>query len=382
MKKYNCIVVFNKDKSKLLFCKRTEEPYLNLYNFVGGKVEKGEDSINAAYRELREETGIICEDISLYRLMDITYYQQEFVLELFVGKLVRDVELKEEKNPLVWFSIDEDFANMERFAGEQNIAHIVNVAIKYPLKERTTKEPIEKLCKDTLCIGVDGCRGGWIAAVIEQGRLRVEKFFTVRDIVERYERFDEFVIDMVIGLPSNLSHVRPDTIARTLIPGRTSTIFAVPSRQAVYADSEQEQIQRNEEVLGKGLAKQTMAIIPKMRELDSFLNREIKYKNVIKESHPEVCFARLNHAVVMSKKSDREGRTERIQILNHFLPDLTERYVLESAKRYDCNADDIVDAICLAVTGNLNLQGCGETIPKNPMTDEKGILMQMVIPKI
>lgn len=380
MKKYNCIVVFNQDKSKLLFCKRRKEPYQGLYNFVGGKVEKGEESIDAACRELQEETGISGDNICLYRLMDITYYRQEFVLEIFVGMLSSDVELIEEENPLEWLSISENFADEKRFAGEQNIAHIVNVALKFPIRKEENQESVKTLCNESLCIGVDGCRGGWIAAILEQGKVHIEKFLTVGHIVGKYERFDEFIIDMVIGLPSNVSHIRPDTIARSIIPGRTSTVFAVPSRQAVHADSKQEQIRVNKEVLGKGLVEQTIAIIPKIRELDTFLNEETKYKNVIKESHPEVCFARLNGAVVMSKKSEKEGRAERIQILNRFLPDLTERYVVEMAKRYGCNADDIVDATCLAVTGNLNLQGRGEIIPQNPMADEKGLVMQMVIP--
>ena len=38
VKKYNVIVVFNKDLSKTLMCKRTKEPYKNMYNLVGGKI--------------------------------------------------------------------------------------------------------------------------------------------------------------------------------------------------------------------------------------------------------------------------------------------------------------------------------------------------------
>ena len=72
----NCIVVFDKDKEKLLFCKRAKNPYKGLLNFVGGKVEPEENSENAAYRELFEETGISRRDIKLHRLMDMTYYQK------------------------------------------------------------------------------------------------------------------------------------------------------------------------------------------------------------------------------------------------------------------------------------------------------------------
>ena len=128
----NCIVVFNKDKDKVLFCKRKKEPFKDRLNFVGGKVEPGETSEDAAYRELQEETGITRRQIRLYRLMDLTYYYQDFILEIYVGRLNEDVVLKEETNPLLWLPLDEDYTDRERFAGEQNIPHIINIALMYP----------------------------------------------------------------------------------------------------------------------------------------------------------------------------------------------------------------------------------------------------------
>ena len=130
MKRLNCIVVLNEDKTKLLFCKRKKDPYRGRYNFVGGKVEEGEDGMTAAYREVYEETGIPSEEIPLFHFMDLTYYHQDFILELYVGKLSAPGQLVEELNPLEWLSLEEDFSDPERFAGDQNIAHIVNVALR------------------------------------------------------------------------------------------------------------------------------------------------------------------------------------------------------------------------------------------------------------
>ena len=96
-------------------------------------MEPGETSEAAAYRELQEETGISRQHICLYRLMDLTYYHQDFILEIYVGRLDEDVALKEETNPLLWLPLDEDYTDRERFAGEQNIAHIINIALMYPL---------------------------------------------------------------------------------------------------------------------------------------------------------------------------------------------------------------------------------------------------------
>jgi 8-oxo-dGTP diphosphatase len=378
MEKCNCIVVFNSNKDKILFCKRVKNPYKELYNFVGGKIEAGESSINAAYRELQEETGISRSHITLHRLMDITYYYQDLILEFFVGQLREDMKLVQEINPILWLPLTENFTDESRFAGEQNIGHIVNIALKYPLSQ----EAWDNLNNGSLCIGVDGCKGGWIAAVYDHGNLRIEKYNVIEEIIERYPHFNDFLIDMVIGFPSNQGHIRPDTTARSLIPGRTSTIFAVPSREAVYMNTEAEQIEANKRILEKGLAKQTMAIMTKMRELDVFLNANSQYKNVIKESHPEVCFARLNGTVVMSKKVDFDGMSERVHILKKYIPDLEISVILTKAKELKCKADDIVDAICLAVTANLNCQGKGDSIPAEPMYDDNGLMMRMVIPAV
>lgn len=130
MQGYNCIIVYNKDDTKILFCKRTKDPYNGLYNLNGGKIEKGESGIEAAYRELQEETGITSQDILLHHMMDFTYYNQNCYVEVYVGKLLKDIKLREEAHPLVWLDVNEDFFDMNRFAGEGNIGHMVE-QVKY-----------------------------------------------------------------------------------------------------------------------------------------------------------------------------------------------------------------------------------------------------------
>ena len=371
----NCIVVFNKDKSEVLFCKRTKEPFKGQYNFVGGKVEQDENSMNAAYRELEEETGISADDIKLYRMMDITYYHLNFVLELYVGTLQEDMELVEEVNPLEWLSIEENFADSDRFAGKQNIAHIINVAMEF-------EAPENKLISTGKYIGVDGCKDGWIAAIYDRGSFEIKKYSSVDELVEANKNYNELLIDMVIGLQSNKDEVRPDNAARALIPGRTSTIFAVPARQAVYAETRAAIREANKSALDKDLPAQAIAIIPKMRELDEFLQENPAHKNRLKESHPEVCFSRLNGSVVMSRKADEEGITERVGIIKQYMPEITEEYIYQEAKRFKCNADDIVDSIVLCITANLVAQGKTDVIPEVVQEDVTGLRMQMTIPSV
>ena len=69
MRGYNIIVVYNENADKILMCKRKKEPYKGLANFVGGKIEKNENGLDAAYRELEEETTITKDDITLLHII-------------------------------------------------------------------------------------------------------------------------------------------------------------------------------------------------------------------------------------------------------------------------------------------------------------------------
>ncbi|RDU24704.1 NUDIX hydrolase [Anaerosacchariphilus polymeriproducens] len=133
MQGYNCIMIFNSQKSELLFIKRLKDPYKGLYNFVGGKIEKEEDGFVAAYRELYEETGISSKDIKLYHMMDFKYYNQDCYVEVYVGILFNEIQLRQELHPLYWLPISEDFFDMRKFAGEGNIGHMVEQVKIYGL---------------------------------------------------------------------------------------------------------------------------------------------------------------------------------------------------------------------------------------------------------
>ena len=125
MKGYNLIVVFNKKADRMLMCKRIKEPYKGLSNFVGGKIEVGEDGMDAAYRELFEETSIVRENIKLTHLMDFTYHMAQEYVEVYVGRLNKEVEIKGDENILYWTDLNHDFFDPTLYAGEGNIGHIM-----------------------------------------------------------------------------------------------------------------------------------------------------------------------------------------------------------------------------------------------------------------
>jgi len=130
MDAFNVIWVFNADSSKVLMCKRHKEPYLGLYNLVGGKIEDGEDGLSAAYRELEEETGIVPSMLvgELHHLMNFTYFANANVsVEVYAGKLSGEALVCGDEKELVWMDADSNFFDMKHFAGEGNIGHIYEI---------------------------------------------------------------------------------------------------------------------------------------------------------------------------------------------------------------------------------------------------------------
>ncbi|MFL1677383.1 NUDIX hydrolase [Paenibacillus dendritiformis] len=125
MQGYNVLMIYNKDMDRLLMCKRLKDPYKGLSNLVGGKIERGETGMEAAYRELLEETNISQENITLHHLMDFTYYVHDCYVEVYVGKLKCDVVISGDENELYWSDLSQNFFDMTLFAGEGNIGHMI-----------------------------------------------------------------------------------------------------------------------------------------------------------------------------------------------------------------------------------------------------------------
>ena len=118
MEKYCVILIYSKDKSKVLMCHRMKNPYIGLKNLVGGRIENGESALDAAYREMEEETSITGNDITLHYLIQSKYFFDNYRLDVFAGRLKNDVEVYGDENPLCWVDSDEDFFDTTKYAGD------------------------------------------------------------------------------------------------------------------------------------------------------------------------------------------------------------------------------------------------------------------------
>ena len=230
-------------------------------------------------------------------------------------------------------------------------------------------------------IGIDGCKAGWLLTGLdEQGRLGLVLLSSIGELSRYLENTECILIDIPIGLRTRHTEERTcDSQARKLLsPHRGSSVFPVPSRCALNCHNYREALARNRECTGRGITKQTFNIMPKIREVDSYLQKLDKRK-IIHEMHPEVCFWALNDQRPMqTKKREQDGFEERLAILNQFIPDagVFIEQVMQQTLRKQVARDDIVDALVGVVTASHANQL--QSIPEHPELDETGLPMEIV----
>ena len=204
--------------------------------------------------------------------------------------------------------------------------------------------------RPTTAVGIDGCCGGWIAAVRPpDGRIEWLLEPGIADILKSLPTESTILVDMIIGLPD---HTQPsrccDRLARELLSPHGSRVFPAPPREALAADSYLQACALARAATGKAISKQCWHLFPKIRELDALADPRIR------ESHPELVFARLNggHPVAASKKTPA-GQNLRLKLLASILPGVGADYqaALLCYRRKDLARDDVLDALALCAVG-------------------------------
>jgi len=228
-------------------------------------------------------------------------------------------------------------------------------------------------------IGIDGCKAGWICVAIEGGRADFRVAPRIEDVLRREAAADLILIDIPIGLlEGGTEHRAPDAAARGLLGRRASSVFTAPVRPVLYAPDYPAANDLSRRLTGRGLSKQTWAIVPKIREVDEALRARPAWRGRVREVHPEVCFHAFAGGRPMrhNKKTD-EGFQERFHLLAARYPEaerLLGSMVLREGKRVA--RDDAVDALAAALTG-LEPDRM-RTIPEQPAVDAYGLAMEIV----
>jgi predicted RNase H-like nuclease len=224
--------------------------------------------------------------------------------------------------------------------------------------------------------GVDGCRGGWIVAVVNGSsdvRLRLCRAFQeVLDLDD--PRPDVIAIDIPIGLletPCRGGRICDRQARRELGIPRGSSVFTPPLRGFLTARSFSDV---------NGMSIQAFGILKKVAEVDSLITPALQQR--IHEAHPELAFRRLaGHSMRFNKKG-RQGRQERVRALTGAgvgfdVEKGRWRRQLQNFSAQAVGADDLLDAYALASTALRIAIGEATRVPPDLPCDRKGLRMEI-----
>ncbi|MGE0041457.1 MAG: DUF429 domain-containing protein [Vicinamibacterales bacterium] len=231
-------------------------------------------------------------------------------------------------------------------------------------------------------IGIDGCRGGWVAATLDgqPGAPVRYAWLSALDEVLEYARAGRatIVVDIPIGLPAAGAR-RCDIEARRLLGrARQASVFSAPSRAALDGAGDYAAACRlNERAVGTRLSRQAFGILPKIAEMDALITPALQA--AVREGHPEVVFRVLARGGLAASKRTAEGRAERLALLATAGVDVAVEEIRARLGRSRVAPDDVLDAAACAVAARRVAAGEAVVFPlATSERDERGLLMEIV----
>lgn len=228
--------------------------------------------------------------------------------------------------------------------------------------------------------GIDGCPAGWLCLIknLSTGSVQARVLARISDLLELDPRPVVVLVDVPIGLTAAGPRTC-DLKARALLkPPKASSVFPAPIRPTLAATSYDQACQIGAAADGRKMSKQLWAILPKIREVDTFLRSDPTLNQWVREVHPEVSFWAWNgdKAMVHPKKSSA-GKAEREALVK---PAYGATYTAaqSSLPRGQYRNDDLLDAFAALWSGERVVAGKELVIPDKPPVDSCGLRMEMV----
>jgi predicted RNase H-like nuclease len=220
--------------------------------------------------------------------------------------------------------------------------------------------------------GVDGARGGWLAAILDGDRIDLAFAETLASLVDD-RTLDLILVDVPMGLPDRGPR-GADLEARRLLRDRHSSVFPAPLRPILAAKTWNEACEIRFGIEGKRCSKQTFAIMDKIAEVDSLMTPALQERVI--EAHPEVSFTFANGLVpIKERKASSEGRRQRFELLEMVFPGGEAQIQNQPGGRWLACTDAVV---CLWTATQVR-DGRAKRLPRQAIqTDGQGLRMEIL----
>lgn len=230
-------------------------------------------------------------------------------------------------------------------------------------------------------VGAGRCPDGWVAVVhTADGFDHAAVFPEVGALWGRYEETAERVlVGVPVGLREGGAEPRPpEPLAREVLGPRASAVVPAPVREATLKRRHATATRVNERKTGRRLSKRAHDLAGYIAEVDSLLGAIPEAREVIVESHPELCFRALAEDTLSYDGRTAAGYAERLRVLAAFDADAPVDVVnaSEATGGHEVRVADVIDATALALTAR---PGPGEfrSLPADPPLDPEGLPMRM-----
>jgi len=230
-------------------------------------------------------------------------------------------------------------------------------------------------------VGVDWGGNGWVCAVREESAWHAELHPSFLSVRHNLGNSELLLVDIPIGLRERGLR-ECDREAKEMLGGeRGRSVFLTPPRPAFGAATYGDAKASTEARTDRSLTVQAWNIMPRIRELDEFLATVPGAHGTVREAHPEVCFAQLGDGPVIPAKDTPEGRDRRLSILadhdagaraayERLVDDHIESQPVHARRFRAGSDDDLVDAMCLAMSGWVAGADGLATLPADPPVDD------------
>jgi predicted RNase H-like nuclease len=232
---------------------------------------------------------------------------------------------------------------------------------------------------DAWLAGVDGCPAGWMVAFVRPagGEVRTRIVPQFAAVAAAAEAPAVIAVDMPIGLPLRIGPGGrgPERAVRPLLGERRSSVFPVPSREAIYAPTYRDacRVALATSDPPRQVQKQLFMIAPRIREVDRVLRADPSLAARVFETHPEVAFWRLNgeRPLALAKKVKPGLALRRRLLIAAGFP----RAVVHAPPPKGAGPDDLLDALACAAIARRIHAGIARPFPDAPQRDDYGLLM-------
>ncbi|HXE26957.1 MAG TPA: DUF429 domain-containing protein [Stellaceae bacterium] len=220
--------------------------------------------------------------------------------------------------------------------------------------------------------GVDGYKRGWIAVWLDDD---LRAGWELIDNTDRLAALDTsmVMIDIPIGLPDT-GYRGCDLAARRLLGAAAPRVFLGLRRPLLQYLDDYAAANAWCKSNGKGLAKQSFAILPKIAEIDDIMTPARQQQ--FRESHPELIFRRLSGGTVLPSKHSAEGLRLRQELLTRLGFAALDNW-LEQLPGTGAKPDDLFDACALALAARDAAQGRVTRANNDTICDSRGLRMEI-----